>query len=118
MVESLDGAEEEVADKSSVVLRGSGFTLLVVSKPASWRTRCGSAFCQMVNTSVNLTQSKDRSGSTRSGCKIAPHFTCPGCPPSNAIHYLEEFARTAHLPVSLSLCGLLTSSQNQHTHLQ
>ncbi|MEQ2304560.1 hypothetical protein AMECASPLE_028408 [Ameca splendens] len=69
----------------------------------------------MVNTSVNLPQSRDRSGFTRSDCKIAPPFTCPACPPSNAIHHLEKFA-TARLPVSLSLHGLLTSSQNQHTH--
>ncbi|KAK5619239.1 hypothetical protein CRENBAI_020313 [Crenichthys baileyi] len=72
----------------------------------------------MVNTSVNLLQFKDRSGSTRSDCKNAPHFTCPDCPPSNTIHHLEEFARTARSLVSLNLCGLLTSPQNQHTHLQ
>ncbi|MED6242427.1 hypothetical protein ATANTOWER_004557 [Ataeniobius toweri] len=71
-----------------------------------------------VNISINLPQSKDRSRSTRSDFKIAPRFTCPACPPSNTIHHLEEFARTARLPVSLSLGGLLTSSQNQHTHLQ
>ncbi|MEQ2241183.1 hypothetical protein ILYODFUR_022734 [Ilyodon furcidens] len=72
----------------------------------------------MVNTSVNLPQSKDRSGSTGSDCKIASRFTCPACPQSNATHYLEEFVRTARLPVSFSLRGLLTSSKNQHTHLQ
>ncbi|MEQ2286117.1 hypothetical protein AMECASPLE_038825 [Ameca splendens] len=72
----------------------------------------------MVNTSVNLPQSMDHSGSTRSDCKIAPRFTCPVCPPSNAIHHLEEFIHRARLPISLSLRGLLTSSQNQHTHLQ
>ncbi|MEQ2283676.1 hypothetical protein AMECASPLE_013993 [Ameca splendens] len=49
----------------------------------------------MVNNSVNLPQSKDRSGSTRSDCKIAPNFTCPACPPSNTIHHLEEPAHTA-----------------------
>ncbi|KAK5611292.1 hypothetical protein CRENBAI_019042 [Crenichthys baileyi] len=72
----------------------------------------------MVNTSVILPQSKDHSGSTGSDCKIAPHFTCPVCPPSNAIHHLEEFARTVRLPVSLSPRGLLSSPQNLHTHLQ
>ncbi|MED6240257.1 hypothetical protein ATANTOWER_018257 [Ataeniobius toweri] len=66
----------------------------------------------MVNTSVNLPKY------TKSDCKIAPRFTCPACPPSNAIHHLEEFACTARLPVSLSLHCLLTSSQNKHTHLQ
>ncbi|MEQ2252573.1 hypothetical protein ILYODFUR_023104 [Ilyodon furcidens] len=72
----------------------------------------------MVNTSVNLPQSKNCSGSKRSDCKIAPRFTCPACPPSNSIHHLEEFARTARLPVSLSLHGFLTFPQNQHTPLQ
>ncbi|MED6288050.1 hypothetical protein CHARACLAT_022580 [Characodon lateralis] len=72
----------------------------------------------MVNTSVNLPHSKDRSGSTGSDCKMASRFTCPACPPSNATHHLEEFARTARLPVSLGLRGLFTSSKNQHTHLQ
>ncbi|MEQ2289229.1 hypothetical protein AMECASPLE_030809 [Ameca splendens] len=72
----------------------------------------------MVNTSVNLPQFKDRSGSTISDCKIALRFTCPACPPSNSIHHLGEIARTAHLPVCLSLHGLLTSPQNKHTHLQ
>ncbi|MEQ2253984.1 hypothetical protein ILYODFUR_038234 [Ilyodon furcidens] len=72
----------------------------------------------MVNTSMNLPQSKYCPRSTRSDFKIAPRFTCPACPPSSAIHHMEEFARTARLPVSLSLRGLLTSPQNQHTHLQ
>ncbi|MEQ2293819.1 hypothetical protein AMECASPLE_037404, partial [Ameca splendens] len=72
----------------------------------------------MVNTSMNLPQSKYCPGSTRSDFKIAPCFTCPACPPSNAIHHLQEFARTACLSVSLSLRGLLTSPQNQHTHQQ
>ncbi|MEQ2245671.1 hypothetical protein ILYODFUR_030365 [Ilyodon furcidens] len=72
----------------------------------------------MVNTSGNLPQFKDCSGSTRSDCKIAPRFTCPACPPSNAIHHLEDPARTAPLPVSLGLRGLPTPPQNQHTRLQ
>ncbi|KAK5609600.1 hypothetical protein CRENBAI_003338 [Crenichthys baileyi] len=101
--------QDPVLDKSSMVLV---FTLLAVSKPASWRTRCGSAFIPIVN-SVNLLQSKDCSGSIRSDCKIAPRFTCPACPPSNAIHHLEEPAATACLPVSLGLHCLLTSPQSQ-----
>ncbi|MED6270696.1 hypothetical protein CHARACLAT_013027 [Characodon lateralis] len=48
----------------------------------------------MVNTSVNLPQSKGHSGSTRSNCKITPHFTCPACPPSNTINHVEEIARS------------------------
>ncbi|MED6275730.1 hypothetical protein CHARACLAT_029460 [Characodon lateralis] len=72
----------------------------------------------MVNTSVNLPQSKDRSGSTRSDCKIASRFTCPACPPSNTIHHLEEITCTARLPVNLSIRGLLTSPQIQPTDLQ
>ncbi|MEQ2236283.1 hypothetical protein ILYODFUR_010984, partial [Ilyodon furcidens] len=72
----------------------------------------------MVNNSVNLPQSKDRLGSTRSDCKIAPCFTCPACLPSNTIHHLEEPAHTACSPVSLNLRGFLTSPQNQHTPLQ
>ncbi|MEQ2207602.1 hypothetical protein XENOCAPTIV_015472 [Xenoophorus captivus] len=35
----------------------------------------------MVNTSVTLPQSKDRSGSTRSDFEIVPRFTCLACPP-------------------------------------
>ncbi|MED6243262.1 hypothetical protein ATANTOWER_017433 [Ataeniobius toweri] len=35
----------------------------------------------MVNTSVTLPQSKDRSGSTRSDLEIVPRFTCLACPP-------------------------------------
>ncbi|KAK5612809.1 hypothetical protein CRENBAI_006310 [Crenichthys baileyi] len=72
----------------------------------------------MVNTSLNFPQPEDRSGSIGSDCKIAPRFTCPACPPSNAIHHLEEPALTACLPVNLNLHGLPTSPQNQHTHPQ
>ncbi|MEQ2253072.1 hypothetical protein ILYODFUR_028289 [Ilyodon furcidens] len=72
----------------------------------------------MVNISMNLPHSKDRSGSTRSDFKIAPCFTCPACPSSNAVHHLEELARTARLPVSHSLRGLRISPQNQHNPLQ
>ncbi|MED6236743.1 hypothetical protein ATANTOWER_013607 [Ataeniobius toweri] len=67
-------------EKSSVAL---AFTLLAVSKRASWRTCCGPASCPMVNTPMNSPQSKDRSGSTRSDCKITPRSTCPSCTPSN-----------------------------------
>ncbi|MEQ2194762.1 hypothetical protein XENOCAPTIV_002536 [Xenoophorus captivus] len=63
--------QDPALDKSSMVL---AFTLLAVSKPTSWRTRYGLASCLMVNTSVNLPQSKDRSGSTRLDCKIAPAY--------------------------------------------
>ncbi|MED6232516.1 hypothetical protein ATANTOWER_031598, partial [Ataeniobius toweri] len=45
-----------------------------------------------------------------------PRFTCPACPPSNAIHHLEESTHTARLPVNLSLRGLFTSPQNQLNH--
>ncbi|MED6283793.1 hypothetical protein CHARACLAT_012573 [Characodon lateralis] len=62
---------------------------------------------------MNLPQSKDRSGSTRSDCKIAPSFTCPACPPSIRFTIWRN-----RLPVSLSLRGLLTSPHNQHTHQQ
>ncbi|MEQ2245472.1 hypothetical protein ILYODFUR_028438 [Ilyodon furcidens] len=49
--------------------------------------------------------------------KFQDRFMCPACPLSNAIHHLEEFARTAHLSVGLSQSGLLMSPQTQHTPL-
>ncbi|MEQ2308588.1 hypothetical protein AMECASPLE_029687 [Ameca splendens] len=72
----------------------------------------------MVSTSLNLSQPEHHSGSIGSNCKIAPRFTSPACPPSNATHHLEEPARIARSPVSFSLHNLLTSPQNQHTHPQ
>ncbi|MEQ2243496.1 hypothetical protein ILYODFUR_007547 [Ilyodon furcidens] len=72
----------------------------------------------MVNTSLNLPLSKDRSGSARSDYKIAHRFTCLACPPSNAFHCSEESTHTGRWPFILSLRGFLTSPQNHHLHPQ
>ncbi|MEQ2261615.1 hypothetical protein XENORESO_012792 [Xenotaenia resolanae] len=51
----------------------------------------------MVNTSVNLPQSKDRSGSTRSDLEIVPRFTCLACPPGGT-HWHSTLACQPQFP--------------------
>ncbi|KAK5619008.1 hypothetical protein CRENBAI_004083 [Crenichthys baileyi] len=72
----------------------------------------------MVNDSLSLPQSEDRSGSARFDYHITSRSTCHACTPPNAFHRSEESARAARWSVSLSFRGLRNSPQNHHPHPQ